>query len=93
MSFEVFLTELVCVWVKPCHQSIARIPKKGNHNDVFLFSVLSDAGVKQVLLIVLRVLFRFVLLLLTQGQQQRTTVFQSLFIIDVKHTFVVKKLR
>lgn len=93
MSFEVFLTELVCVWVKPCHQSVARIPKKRNHNDVFLFSVLSDAGVKQVLLIVLRVLFRFVLLLLTQGQQQRTTVFQSLFIIDVKHTFVVKKLR
>ena len=93
MSFEVFLTELVCVWVKPCHQSIARIPKKRNHNDVFLFSVLSDAGVKQVLLIVLRVLFRFVLLLLTQGQHQRAAVFQSLFIIDVKHTFVVKKLR
>lgn len=59
---------------------------------MFLFSVLIDAGVKQVLLIVLRVLFRFVLLLLTQGQHQRAAVFQSLFIIDVKYTFVVKKL-
>lgn len=46
---------------------------------MFLFSVLIDAGVKQVLSIVLRVLFRFVLLLLTQGQQQRTAVFQSLY--------------